>query len=123
MIPNAKLTGQSGLIALLLILFSLLDARFLAPDNLINILLQISIAGIIACGMTFAVLTGGLDLSVGSVAAMSGVVFVLALDAGLWLAGAFALAVGTLVGVVNGFLIVRCKMNSLIVTLLTCAWM
>ena len=77
MIPNAKLTGQVGLIVLLLILFSLLDGRFLSPDNLVNILLQISIIGIIACGMTFAVLTGGLDLSVGSVAAMSGVVWLL----------------------------------------------
>ena len=122
MIPNAKLTGQVGLIVLLLILFSLLDGRFLSPDNLVNILLQISIIGIIACGMTFAVLTGGLDLSVGSVAAMSGVVFVLALNAGLWLAGAIALVAGTLVGVVNGFLIGRCRLNSLIVTLGAMAW-
>jgi ribose/xylose/arabinose/galactoside ABC-type transport system permease subunit len=79
--------------------------------------LQVSIEGIVATGLTLVVLTGGLDLSVGAVAALSGVVFVLSAPLGLVWAGMIALFSGTLVGVVNGFLIGPCKLNSFVVTL------
>ena len=117
---HIRCAGRS--LAILIALFSVLDPRFASPENLTNIVLQISIAGLIACGMTFAVLTGGLDLSVGSVAALSGVIFVLMVDYGIWTAGAIALISGTLVGAVNGFLIGRFRLNALIVTLAALAW-
>jgi ribose transport system permease protein len=117
-----RFAAPAGVLAILIALFSVLDPRFASPENLTNIVLQISITGLIACGMTFAVLTGGLDLSVGSVAALSGVIFVLMVDYGIWTAGAIALISGTLVGAVNGFLIGRFRLNALVVTLAALAW-
>ena len=105
------------ILALLTALIACLEPRFLSPSNVSNVLLQVSIEGIVATGLTLVVLTGGLDLSVGAVAALSGVVFVLSAPLGLVWAGIVALFSGTLVGVVNGFLIGPCKLNSFIVTL------
>ncbi|MCI0423434.1 MAG: ABC transporter permease [Acidobacteria bacterium] len=110
-----------GLLAGLLTLISILEGRFIQPSNLLNVLLQISIEGMIACGLTLVILSGGLDLSVGAVTALSGVLFVTSLPLGLELAGILALLGGALVGVANGFLIGRIKLNSLIVTLGTMA--
>jgi ribose/xylose/arabinose/galactoside ABC-type transport system permease subunit len=105
------------LLIVLLGILSILERAFYQPQNLLNILLQISIDGILACGMTLVVLTGGLDLSIGSVMALSGVVFVMADSHSVWAAGLVAVAAGLLVGVLNGFLIARLHLNSLIVTL------
>lgn len=49
-----------------IVLFSILSPYFLSVDNLINILRQVSIVGIMAVGMTFVILTGGIDLSIGA---------------------------------------------------------
>jgi ribose transport system permease protein len=105
------------LLVALITIFAFLERRFYAPENVLNILAQISIDGILACGMTLVVLLGGLDLSIGSVAALSGVLFVLMSDKGTLVAGAAALSAGLLAGYVNGFLISSLKLNSLIVTL------
>jgi ribose transport system permease protein len=96
---------------------SILEKGFYRAENLLNILLQISIDGILACGMTLVVLTGGLDLSIGAVMALSGVVFVMASRYGVWPGAILALAAGVAVGTLNGFLIGRLQLNSLIVTL------
>jgi ribose transport system permease protein len=96
---------------------SILEKGFYRPENLLNILLQVSIDGILACGMTLVVLTSGLDLSIGSVMALSGVVFVMASHYGVLQGGILALATGVAVGTLNGFLIGRLHLNSLIVTL------
>ncbi len=105
------------ILCLLIALMACLEPRFLSPSNISNVLLQVSIEGIVATGLTLVVLTGGLDLSVGAVTALSGVIFVLSAPLGLAWAGLIALLSGTLVGMVNGFLIGPCKLNSFIVTL------
>src|ERR1700729_3711138 len=88
-------------------ILSVLEKGFYRPENLLNILLQVSIEGILACGMTLVVLTSGLDLSIGAVMALSGVIFVMAAQYGVWTAGILAGAAGLTVGVLNGFLIAR----------------
>lgn len=106
------------------LVFSLGSDRFLTPSNLMNIALQTSIIAIIAIGMTFVILTAGIDLSVGSVVALCG-----ALAAGLAVRqelGTFtgiglALLAGAAVGVLNGLLIVKGKMPPFVATLSTLA--
>jgi ribose transport system permease protein len=106
------------------LVFSLGSDRFLTPSNLMNIALQTSIIAIIAIGMTFVILTAGIDLSVGSVVALCG-----ALAAGLAVRqelGTFAgiglaLLAGAAVGVVNGLLIVKGKIPPFVATLSTLA--
>ncbi|MFN8006716.1 MAG: ABC transporter permease [Terriglobia bacterium] len=112
----AKFKMMAILLALVVVV-ALLEPRFLSPSNLSNVLLQVSIEGIVATGLTLVVLTGGLDLSVGSVTALSGVIFVLCAPFGIGWAGLAALFAGSLVGLVNGLLIGPLKMNSFIVTL------
>ncbi|SUM77803.1 ribose ABC transporter [Staphylococcus saprophyticus] len=65
-----KIIPFIGLI-LLVIIVSVLNSAFLEPSNLFNLLRQVSINGLIAFGMTFVILTGGIDLSVGSTLALS----------------------------------------------------
>lgn len=109
------------LLAGLVLGISLLESRFIQPANLRNVLLQMSMDGIVACGLTLVILLGGLDLSVGAVTALSGVLFVIALPLGIGVAGLLALLAGAGVGVLNGLLIGKIKLNSLIVTLGTMA--
>ena len=73
----ATLLGRAAPLLFLLVLmliFSVLQPRFLSELNLFNVMRQISITGLIALGMTFVILTGGIDLSVGSVVALAGLV-------------------------------------------------
>ena len=73
----------SVIIAFLIIFIaaSIISPRFLDINNQINILMQVSIIGIIALGMTVVMISGGIDLSVGSVLALTGVMTILALNA------------------------------------------
>ena len=57
-----------------MLVFALLQPNFLHPLNLLNVLRQVSISGLIAIGMTFVILTAGIDLSVGSLVALAGLV-------------------------------------------------
>jgi ribose/xylose/arabinose/galactoside ABC-type transport system permease subunit len=69
-----SILGSYGIIFVLILLvavFASLSPRFLLPDNIFNILRQVSIVGIISVGMTFVMLTGGIDLSCGSVVGAS----------------------------------------------------
>ena len=98
---------------------SLLNDSFLSVNNLTNVARQVSINAIIAVGMTCAILTGGIDLSVGPVMALAGSV-----AAGLMLAAVpiplamvAALAVGALFGLANGACIAYLRMPPIIVTL------
>jgi ribose transport system permease protein len=109
------------LLAGLVLGISILEIRFVQPANLRNVLLQMSMDGIVACGLTLVILLGGLDLSVGAVTALSGVLFVIALPLGIVAAGLLALLAGAGVGLLNGVLIGKIKLNSLIVTLGTMA--
>lgn len=67
----SKLGPVLALIVLVLAV-SVMNMSFLAPSNLLNLLRQVSINALIAFGMTFVILTGGIDLSVGSILALSG---------------------------------------------------
>jgi len=109
------------LLAVLVFGISTLEIRFIQPANLRNVLLQMSMDGIVACGLTVVILCGGLDLSVGAVTALSGVLFVIGLPLGIGFAGLLALLAGAGVGLLNGVLIGKIKLNSLIVTLGTMA--
>jgi ribose/xylose/arabinose/galactoside ABC-type transport system permease subunit len=123
-----KLSGEFGIgIAFVLefILFALLSPYFFTPDNLLNVSLQASITAIIAAGMTFVILTGGIDLSVGSLVAFAGIVSTTVLKTGLPPAAGFAaailagVAVGSLSGAFAGFCITRFNIAPFIVTLAT----
>jgi len=107
-----------GLVALATLL-SILTPHFLSVSNLLNVAEQTSINAVIAVGMTFVILSGGIDLSVGSLLALSGVVLAAALRAGWPAAAALAagLAVGGLSGLVNGILITKGRLPAFIATL------
>ena len=107
------------LFALVLLFFSLLSDKFLSLNNLLNILIQSSAIGIAAIGMTFVLLTAGIDLSAGSImflcAAVSGKLIYTGHS--LWLALLAVIAVGILCGAINAFFITRLRMMPFIVTL------
>ena len=93
--------------------------RYLAPKNLRTVLVQTVIVAIGAIGMTMIIISGGIDLSVGSAIALAGVVTALAIKAGLSpvIAVAAGILVGCLVGVVNGLAITRLRVVPFIATL------
>ncbi len=121
-----RLTSEVGIgIALLveLIVFSILSPHFLTTGNLLNVSLQVSITAIIAAGMTFVILTGGIDLSVGSLLALAGILTTDAMKLPFSIQVSFPLAVlaGLLVGALSGglagALITRFNITPFIVTL------
>jgi ribose transport system permease protein len=108
----------SGLLGLIVVLW-ILTPHFLTVSNLLNVAQQATIIAIIAVGMTFVIITGGIDLSVGSVLAFAGVVMANALQSGvpLPLALLIGLGVGLLCGVINGLLITIGRLPPFIATL------
>jgi ribose transport system permease protein len=111
----------SVIIAFLIIFLaaSLLNPRFLDINNQLNILMQVSIIGIVALGMTVVMLSGGIDLSVGSVLVFVGVISVLALNAtgSIFVAIVTALVVGSFAGFLNGLMVAKGRIASFIATL------
>jgi ribose transport system permease protein len=117
-------TGASLLIGFVLIsaVFSILSPYFLSGDNFLNIARTMPIVGIVAIGETLVLISGGVDLSVGSVAALTGVVTGLLWEKAGWPIGFAVLAglgVAALAGAANGFLVARVKINAFISTLAT----
>ncbi len=96
-----------------------MSPRFLDLNNQMNILMQVSIIGIIALGMTVVMLSGGIDLSVGSVLALVGVIAVIALNAtGSIIAAVLtAFIVGSFAGLLNGLMVAKGRIASFIATL------
>jgi ribose transport system permease protein len=111
--------GTLAGLALLVTLLAILSPYFLTVSNLMNVMEQTSINAVIAVGMTFVILSGGIDLSVGSLVALSGVALAAALRAGAPLPVALlaGLATGAAAGLVNGLLITRGKLPAFIATL------
>lgn len=111
----------------LILISSFLSPYFLKFQNLVNILRQVSYTGIIALGMTFVIIGGGIDLSVGSMTAFVGAVVVLLMNSlntiieneviVIIIGIAAGIMVGTLVGAFNGFMITKGKIAPFIVTL------
>ncbi len=119
LLHNARQFGTLiGLIILCLILW-ILTPHFLTISNILNITQQTSINAIIAVGMTFVIISAGIDLSVGSIMAFAGVVLASALDAGIPMPIALliGISVGLLCGIVNGLLITYGKLPPFISTL------
>src|SRR5271157_2752125 len=97
---------------------SILSPHFLTSNNLLNVLDQSVVIGIVAVGMTFVILTGGIDLSVGSVAGLTGIILGLSLQSvGLPLAILVAVACGAGIGLISGFLIAYFGLAAFVVTL------
>lgn len=109
-------------LVLMAVVFGMLSPTFLDPGNLSNILKQASLLGFVALGMCFVLIGGGLDLSVGSVVALSSVL-IAGLSATLPpIVGIhIALLAGTFIGVVNGYFITAFKFQPIIVTISTMA--
>jgi ribose transport system permease protein len=108
----------AGLLALCLVLWAA-TPHFLTVSNLLNVLEQTSINAIVAVGMTYVIISGGIDLSVGSVLAVAGIVLALALEGGVPAPAAIvlALATGTACGLANGVLITFGRLPPFIATL------
>jgi ribose transport system permease protein len=123
----------AALVALIVltVISSFLSEYFFTWQNLLNILRQVSYTGIIALGMTFVIVSGGIDLSVGSMAAFVGSLGIIVLNAvtqadwpaGAAVAAAIAVALGSglLCGLANGLLITKGRIAPFIVTLGTMA--
>ena len=108
-----------GSLIIMVIFFSLTSQYFFSLTNFITIALQTAVVGIIAIGMTFVIITGGIDLSVGSIVAFSGVITGLALKTGMPMVMAIiiGLLTGTLCGLINGVLISKANLPPFISTL------
>jgi len=108
-----------GLALVAAIFGSLIGAQFFAPGNLELMARQTAIVGMAALGMTMVIVAGGIDLSVGSVIALSTVVIALLLkgDHGPWVAALGGIGAGAICGLANGLLITRLRVVPFIVTL------
>jgi len=117
---------------LLMLVFAIMEPRFLSSVNLFNVMRQVSITGLLAIGMTFVILTAGIDLSIGSLLAFAGLVAAAVAKGGMedrftvgdetigfgWqLAALAAIAVGILGGLLQGIAITRLKVPAFVVTL------
>ncbi|MBB5221232.1 inositol transport system permease protein [Amaricoccus macauensis] len=128
-----KRFGPLLFLAVLMVIFTIMNPNFLNPINLFNVLRQISITGLIALGMTFVILTAGIDLSVGSLLALCGMIAAVVAKGGTantlalesaagagygWFAALLAaIATGCLAGLIQGLTITRLKVPPFVVTL------
>ncbi len=129
----ASQLGALGVLIIICVIFALIEPAFLSPRNLFNVLRQVSIYGLLALGMTFVILTGGIDLSVGSLLALSGLVAAAVYKGGTGLLSAgtagqaegfglpaaigAAILVGLIGGLLQGTAVSRLKVPPFIVTL------
>lgn len=118
----ASLVQRQGALFALALLFVFAAFRYenflgWPPENLINVLRQNSMVGLIALGMTFVILTGGIDLSVGSLLAVAGVIAASLAGQGLAIALLAGVAAAAALGIVNGIVIAKARIQPFIVTL------
>lgn len=112
--------GVFGILLLEIAIFSLASPSFLTVSNILSVGRQMSFTGIAAIGMTLVMLTGGIDISVGSMLAMAGVLCAkMSADMGLPLAASVVvtLLLGAVFGLVNGIAVTRFRIPALIATL------
>lgn len=119
---NDNITRKIGIIAslfLLSIVFTCFTSKFLTGANIMNILQQSTINGCVALGMTLVIITGGIDLSVGSIMALSGMSMAMLMSSGVPapLAVLLGVILAIILGMVNGFLISILKLQPFLVTL------
>ncbi|AHI01111.1 ABC transporter permease [Kutzneria viridogrisea] len=109
--------GALAVLAVLLVVGGLSFSTFLTPYNLSNLAVQATFLAVVALGMTLVIVSGGIDLSVGSTFALAGVLAAYGSRWGLLVALLLPLAVSALIGLVQGALIARWRMAPFIVTL------
>jgi ribose transport system permease protein len=123
MMDKNKLMKFKSIIGLIIfsVIISFLSPRFLTLPNMLNVFRQTSINAVIAAGMTFVILTGGIDLSVGSVLAFSGAICASLIASGtnVVIAIILALIIGGIVGAISGVIISKGKIQPFIATLAT----
>jgi ribose transport system permease protein len=115
-----KELGISILLFALCAVTAILNPQFLSPANLTNLANSIGLFGVFSLGLGLVIITGGIDLSVGSVFALAGVLLAMALTEWHWpwpVAAAMAIAIPSLLGWANGWLITRLKIQPFVVTL------
>lgn len=105
----------------LVVFVTFMNPNFITPTNLFNLLRQVSTNALIAFGMTFVIITGGIDLSVGSTLALTSAIMAGVIASGFdpMLAMLLSLVLGTILGGINGLLITKGKMAPFIATLAT----
>lgn len=124
---DLKLYGPFLALAALIVLGTIVNPVFLSPGNIGNVLTRTAFIGIIAVGATFVITAGGIDLSVGSLAAFASGVMIVVMNALVGSMGAglpvilvgvlVALGLGLAAGLVNGLLVTKGRMEAFIVTL------
>lgn len=116
---SSVLQRQGALVALaaVCIFATIRYEAFPTSENLLNVLRQNSMLGLVALGMTFVILTGGIDLSVGSLVAVAGVIAADLAGRGLLTALVAGVAVTSLLGLINGVVISKARIQPFIVTL------
>lgn len=107
------------ILVMMCIVAALLSPAFLSITNLFNVIRQVAIVAIIGCGMTFIILTGGIDLSVGSIVGLAGALSagVLAATGSTFLAVGTGVVIGIVCGAANGFFVAKCGIPPFIATL------
>jgi ribose/xylose/arabinose/galactoside ABC-type transport system permease subunit len=118
--PKPSLIGKHGALFALILLCLMATARydaFATPENILNVLRQNSMVGIIAIGMTFVIMSGGVDLSVGALLAVGGVLAGALAPYGSGVAIAGAIGVTAALGATSGVLIARARIQPFITTL------
>lgn len=114
-----------SILAVIMVVMVIFEPRFFMPSNASSILLAISLYGIMACGMLFVVLVGGMDLSVGSTAALTASILSLnAYQSGYTMSGfltgvLLSIAACMLIGIIHGILVTKFSLPSFVVTLAT----
>jgi ribose transport system permease protein len=115
--------GNAGLLIAYLgmvVVFALISPFFLTVPNIVNVAQTLAIIGVVAAGETLVIVHGGFDLSVGATAALSGVIIGILYTNHIlpvWPATVLGLAAGALVGLANGLIITRLRINAIITTL------
>ena len=119
--PKMRLDKFATFAALvvLLIVFSIVAKNFFTVRNLLTLALQTSTITLMGIGVTFIIITGGIDLSIGSAIALTGTIAVMAADAGLgiWQSMVIGLLTGAACGLLNGLLVTRLRLPPFIATL------
>jgi ribose/xylose/arabinose/galactoside ABC-type transport system permease subunit len=117
---RARETGIALVVLVIVVYLSLATDTFFTAGNLAVVSRQISLNAVIAMGMTLVILTGGIDLSVGSVVAITSVMLGLTMvrwGMPIWISIGIAILIGAVIGLINGTLLVKTKLPPFIVTL------
>ncbi|MDP2815195.1 MAG: ABC transporter permease, partial [Rectinemataceae bacterium] len=115
-----KFTGIASILLGIIVFTTILDAKFFSPYNIMNLFRWTGLFGILSIGVGFVIMTGGIDLSVGSVVGFMGALSVNLLVTHSWsvpIVIVFTIAFSMMIGLVQGLLVTKVKIQSFVVTL------